>query len=81
MRPEDVPHIRIGETLEEAANALRTKGYHSLFDVENLFIWIFKISGDSGDEAQRQSERAQLTGLYGLTGKLFVFTQGAETEI
>lgn len=72
-------HITIGETLEEAANALRTKGFHSLFDVSNLLVWIFDIPGDSDHETQRQSELAQLMGLYGLIGKPFVFTQGTGT--
>ena len=74
-------HIAIGETLEEAANALRTKGFHSLFDVSNLLVWVFEILGDSDHEAQRQSELAQLIGVYGLTGKPFVFTQGTGTQI
>ena len=73
---EGVSHITVGETLEEAANALRTKGFHSLFDVSTLLIWIFEIPGDSDHEAQRQSELAQVIALYGLIGKPFVFAWG-----
>ena len=74
MHFEDVPPFRIGEILEEASNALRTTGFHSLFDIPNLSIWIFKIPGDGIHEDQRQSELAELIGLYDLIGKLFVLT-------
>lgn len=76
---EDVPDIRIGEILEEAANALRTIGFYSLLDVPNLFIWIFNIPGQSVHEAQRHSELAKLVGFYGLIGKLLIFARSAET--
>ena len=65
---QSLPYADIDETLEEAVNVLRTKGFYSLLDVSNSAVWVFQVPGHTSEDHRkvRQSELAQLISCYGL---------------